>query len=68
MILVFKTNLFEQFEYHVRAILNQFNQITAIDFDFEDCDNILRIESKEDLTSEIENTLVSKGFYCRKLE
>jgi hypothetical protein len=67
MILVFKTNIFSQLEIHVKAILNSFKQISNIDFDFEDADNILRIEATEDLTYDIENILKSKGFYCKEL-
>jgi len=68
MILVFKTNLFSQVEYHVRAMLDTYNQISKVDFDFEDCDNILRVEATEDLTSEIETLLNSKGILCEELK
>lgn len=67
MILVFKTNIFAQLEIHVRALLDTFKQISSIDFDFDDVDNILRIEATEDLASDIENLLNSKGFYCKEL-
>lgn len=68
MIFVFKTNIFYQLEIHVRAILSTFNNISKIDFDFEDCDKILRVEASNDITSEIELFLNSKGFYCKELE
>ena len=67
MILVFKTNIFSKIEIHIREILDSFSTINTIDFDFEDCDNILRIEATSDLTSEIENLLEVKGFYCKEL-
>ena len=67
MILVFKTNIFQQMEIHVRALLDSFNMIHAVDFDFEDCDNILRVEASKNITSEIEQTLNSKGFWCEEL-
>jgi len=67
MILVFKTNIFSQLEIHVKAILDSFSEILAIDFDFEDTDNILRIEATEDVTSDIQSVLKSKGFYCEEL-
>ena len=67
MIIVFKTNIFSQLETHVRAMLDSFKQISTVDFDFEDCDKILRIEATEDLTSDIELLLNSKGFYCKEL-
>ena len=67
MILVFKTNIFSQLEMHVKAILDSFSEILAIDFDFEDADNILRIEATADVTSDIQSVLKSKGFYCEEL-
>ena len=67
MIFVFKTNIFPQLEFHVKAILDSFSEILAIDFDFEDDDNILRIEAIEDVTSDIESILKSKGFCCEEL-
>lgn len=67
MILVFKTNILHQMEIHVRAILTEVKKISNIDFDFEDCDNVLRIEATTDLSSEIESLLNSKGFYCKEL-
>lgn len=67
MILVFKTNVFSQFEFYIRAMLDSFKQISAIDFDFEDRDNILRIEASEDITSEVESLLHSKGIMCEEL-
>ena len=48
-------------------MLDSFTQISAIDFDFEDCDNVLRIEASKDVGSEIEFFLNSKGFYCKEL-
>ncbi|MDV7186600.1 hypothetical protein R3X25_04845 [Lutibacter sp. TH_r2] len=52
MVLVFKTNIFEQMEMHVRAILDVFSIITTVDFNFEDCDNIFRtIESTNSKTT-----------------
>ena len=68
MVLVFKTNILSQLEFHVKAILSSFKNISRIDFDFEDCDKILRIEATKDLTSEIEFFLNSKGFYCKELD
>lgn len=67
MILVFKTNIFSEIEIHIRAILDSFSTIKTVNFDFEDCDNILRVEADSDLTSEIETILNSKGFLCEQL-
>ena len=68
MILVFKTNIFSEIEIHIRAILDSFSTIKTVNFDFEDCDNILRVEATSDLTSEIETVLNSKGFLCNELD
>ncbi|WP_111707116.1 hypothetical protein [Lutibacter citreus] len=67
MILVFKTNIFLQLEIHVRAILDSLKMINNVDFDFEDCDNILRVEVSKNISSEIETLLNSKGFSCEEL-
>ena len=67
MVLVFKTTIFKQMELHVRALLDSFSTINAVDFDFEDCDIILRVEASKDITSEIELLLNSKGFCCEAL-
>ncbi|WP_175454717.1 hypothetical protein [Lutibacter oricola] len=55
-------------EIHVRAILDSFHIINAVDFDFEDCDNILRVEASNNISPEIEALLNSKGFECKELE
>ena len=68
MVLIFKTDAFSQLEFHVKALLSSFKNISKIDFDFEDCDKILRVEATENLTTEIEFLLNSKGFYCKELE
>jgi len=67
MVIVLKTNILSQLETQVRAMLDSFKQIVTVDFDFEDVDKILRIETSEDLTSDIELLLNSKGFYCKEL-
>ena len=67
MVLVFKTNIFHQMEIHVRALLDSFKIIKSVDFDFEDCDNILRVEATNNITPEIEGLLKSKGFWCEEL-
>jgi hypothetical protein len=67
MILVFKTTVFSEIEIHIRAFLDSFSTIKTIDFDFEDCDNILRIEASQNITSEIQFLLNSKGFLCEEL-
>ena len=67
MVIILKTNIFSQLEIHVRGILDAFNEISTVDFDFEDVDNILRIEASQNITSEIATLLNSKGFLCEEL-
>lgn len=67
MVLVFKTTIFQQMELHVRALLDSFSTIKTVDFDFEDCDIILRVEAKSDISLEIEHLLNSNGFDCKEL-
>ena len=67
MVIVLKTNIFSQLETHVRGILDVFNQISTVDFDFEDVDNILRIEASHNITSEVASLLNSNGFMCEEL-
>jgi len=66
-IYVFKTNLTETLEIKVRALFSHFNAILKVDFDFEDCDNILRIEALKMNPSTIEFAMNTKGFYCKEL-
>ncbi|MGV6846376.1 MAG: hypothetical protein ACWA42_09665 [Lutibacter sp.] len=68
MILVFKTNIFKELEYHVRSLLETISAIQTVDFDFEDCDRILRIEVSKDLTHKIKQLLNSNGFLVKELE
>jgi hypothetical protein len=67
MILVFKTNINAHFETKVRAILSVLEPIDKIIFDFEDCDNVLKIVAQYNIVSEVETLLKSKGFSCREL-
>jgi hypothetical protein len=67
MILVFKTTLNEDLENTTREILSEFKEIDKIDFDFEDCDKILRIVTKHNIVSKIESLLIEKGIFCKEL-
>ncbi|RAJ12817.1 hypothetical protein [Arenibacter echinorum] len=67
MITIFKANISEDQESRVRQFLNLFKEILKVDFDFEDCDNILRIETVGNITSNIEIVLNSNGYFCKEL-
>jgi len=68
MVLVFKTNIEKKQELKIREVLSELDEINQVDFDFEDCDNVLRIESNKDLISEIEALLTTKKIYCKELD
>ncbi|MAU70707.1 MAG: hypothetical protein CML04_01305 [Pseudozobellia sp.] len=68
MVLVFKTNARRIHEMWLRKILSGYSKILRIDFDFEDCDNILRVESLEDMREEITLSVRATGLYCKELE
>lgn len=68
MVFVFKTtvtNIKEILE--LSDFLNQF-KYSKWNFDLEDCDNILRIESKSNIAEEVIIGLNTKGFMCTELE
>ena len=65
---VFKTNVNSSQESKVLTLLNLLEDILKINFDFEDCDDILRIESNVNLAKEIVVLLDSNGFYCEELD
>ncbi len=67
MITIFKTNINEEQESSVRQFLNLFKEIVKVDFDFEDSDNILRIETVRDIAKQVEVMLNSNGYCCTEL-
>ncbi len=67
MITIFKTNINEEQESSVRQFLNLFKEIVKVDFDFEDSDNILRIETVRDIAKQVEVVLNSNGYCCTEL-
>ena len=67
MITVFKTDICQEQESRVRQFLDLFKEILKIDFDLEDCDNILRIETIANITSHVEIVLNSNGYLCKEL-
>ena len=68
-ILVFTTNV-EKPEHvsQVKPLLTAVPAITGWNFDLEDCDNILRIESSNISPRYIESLLQTAGYDCRELE
>ena len=68
IVLVFKTDINTDLEQDVRTILSQLEAITKVDFDFEDCDNILRIEAERHITTQVEFALNLNDYTCEELK
>ena len=69
MIYVFKTSV--RTKSQVRQLKPHINKILPNEkwnFDLHDCDNILRIVSKEDIVGKITGLLKIHRFYCEELE
>jgi hypothetical protein len=69
MVEVFRTNITD--EQAAALILERFqNEIPGakINFDLEDCDNILRVESDTIAVKSITELVRQHGFYCEALE
>ncbi len=68
MILVFKTSVKDLRDIGVlENELNQVLPITKWNFDLEDIDNVLRVESIRDISLELIHLLQDKGFECEDL-
>lgn len=68
-VLVFKTSVKEHDEVkQLRPLLNKLIcQNGKWNFDLEDCDNILRVETQQLKPMHISATLQQLGFYCEEL-
>jgi len=69
MIYVFKTSVKKK--KNIRVLIPFLNAICfdgKWNFDLEDCDKILRVESDFDIKAEIVELLLSKGFECVELQ
>jgi hypothetical protein len=68
-VLVFKTSVCKQTDISkLKVHLDNVIKNGKWNFDLEDCDNILRVESKENVTEVIIDTLNKQGFECAELE
>lgn len=69
MVEVFKTNINDKTVANkVAADLHQHFPGGKINFDLDDCDRILRVESENIVPEEITGVLNRKGFLCEVLE
>ena len=67
-IYVFKTSISEKDLQRVEFLLLSLIPKSRWNFDLEDCDNILRIESMENVATLIPSRLRVFGFDCEELE
>lgn len=68
MIAIFKTSVInsEQAE-SIKPYLDQLHAIIAWNFDLDDCDNILRIESSTNVSVSVISMLEEHGFLCEEI-
>lgn len=65
---VFKTNVPDRRSARELLIfLNSRLPIIKINFDLDDCDRILRVESATDVSGEVREIMREKGFFCEAL-
>jgi hypothetical protein len=68
-ILVFKTNLTDAKRIgDVESLLDIHPHIVQWNVDLNDCDNVLRIVSRNMAAQEVENILLNAGYYCEELQ
>lgn len=68
MVEVFKTNISDRRTAdELLFVLQSVSPMCHINFDLEDCDNILRVEGKDIIPEKIIKHLSSLGFYCEQL-
>lgn len=68
MILVFKTNIDTKDKILIiEPILNNILGKSKWNFDLEDCDNVLRIDTAKNSTQLIIKKLTALGFHCEEL-
>lgn len=68
MIFVFKTNVFDNAAIqHLQPILDKHLPNSNWNFDLEDCDKILRIDSQIEIVETTINLLHKNGYDCEEL-
>lgn len=69
MVEVFKTNVRSiQKSIKLLSKIREYSPELLINFDLDDCDNILRVEGKRVPINTIIKTLLSEGYLCEVLE
>ncbi len=67
-IYVFKTSVLKSDLVMLSPILNKILPDAKWNFDLEDCDNILRIDSKSNIAELVIECMLDNGFECVELE
>ena len=68
-VLVFKTNLTDANRIgDIESLLDIHPHIVQWNVDLDDCDNILRIVSRNIAPAEVENMILNAGYYCEELQ
>jgi hypothetical protein len=68
-VLVFKTNLTDAKRISdIESLLDIHPHIVQWNVDLDDCDNILRIVSRNIAPAEVENMILNAGYYCEELQ
>lgn len=65
---VFKTSIKEKDVINLSPALDKLEGLSKWNTDLEDCDNILRVESSDDLAEDIKSILSKQGILCKELE
>lgn len=66
---IFKTNITSTgIADNIINLLLQHFPDSKINFDLEDCDNILRIETKTLQVQKVEELVVKQGYYCKAFD
>lgn len=69
MVLVFKTSVATVEEaLTLKPLLDQLLPKSKWNFDLEDCDNILRVKSNNNIASHVIETLAEQGYFCEELD
>lgn len=66
---IFKTNVLDSRTANqiIKVLVKQFPSC-RFNFDLDDCDHILRVETTEDNTKKIINTVEETGFLCQLID
>lgn len=64
-IFVFKTNI--KYKYQIKELKNELDKLGKWNFDLEDCDKILRIESCNNITFRVIKIFYTNNLQCEEL-